>query len=301
MGVVYEAFDDASAASSVALKTLTRVDAGGVYRLKNEFRALADVTHQNLVRLHELFAEDEQLVLHDGAGRRASASITGCAPEGVAATRRGCARRCRSCARGVAAIHAAGKLHRDLKPSNVLVTARRPRRGARLRAGGRARARRRRPDRSHDDARERHARVHGARAGRGRSPRRAGERLVRARRDAVRGAHRHGCRSTGRSGDVLAAKQHASPRRARAASSPDAPRDLDALCARAARARSRAARPTPAALAARSARANRRAEPRALARTSAPERRCWSAARPSSARCAGVRRRARGGSRWCCS
>ena len=30
-----------------------------MYLLKNEFRALADVTHANLVRLHELFAEGE--------------------------------------------------------------------------------------------------------------------------------------------------------------------------------------------------------------------------------------------------
>jgi hypothetical protein len=55
MGVVYEAFD-AQRKGRVALKTLNRLDAASVYRLKNEFRALADLTHENLVRLHELFA-----------------------------------------------------------------------------------------------------------------------------------------------------------------------------------------------------------------------------------------------------
>src|SRR6185295_17407477 len=53
MGVVYEAFDK-QRKERVALKTLTRVDAGSVYRLKNEFRALSEVMHENLVKLYEL-------------------------------------------------------------------------------------------------------------------------------------------------------------------------------------------------------------------------------------------------------
>src|SRR5690242_8350938 len=58
MGVVYEAFDRERDAH-VALKTLNGLDAGNVYALKHEFRALADVAHRNLVQLHELFAEGE--------------------------------------------------------------------------------------------------------------------------------------------------------------------------------------------------------------------------------------------------
>ena len=38
---------------------MARLEPSAVYRLKNEFRALAQVTHPNLVRLHELFADAE--------------------------------------------------------------------------------------------------------------------------------------------------------------------------------------------------------------------------------------------------
>lgn len=57
MGVVYEAFDR-TRKMRVALKTLNRVDAQNIYRMKQEFRALADVTHPNLAQLHELVFED---------------------------------------------------------------------------------------------------------------------------------------------------------------------------------------------------------------------------------------------------
>jgi hypothetical protein len=59
MGVVYEAHDREHDAR-VALKTLYLVDAEAVYRLKQEFRALTDITHPNLVTLHELFSVGEQ-------------------------------------------------------------------------------------------------------------------------------------------------------------------------------------------------------------------------------------------------
>jgi serine/threonine protein kinase len=129
MGVVYEAHDERRR-GAVALKTLSRLDAGNVYRLKNEFRSLADVSHPSLVRLHELFGEGEQWFFtmelidgerfdrwvrrHDNAcegpgheGQLDEARLRAALPQLVAA---------------IAAIHAAGKLHRDLKPSNVLVT-----------------------------------------------------------------------------------------------------------------------------------------------------------------------------------
>jgi eukaryotic-like serine/threonine-protein kinase len=56
MGVVHVAFDRERGAE-VALKTLTRLDPSSLAALKNEFRALAELTHENLVALHELVSE----------------------------------------------------------------------------------------------------------------------------------------------------------------------------------------------------------------------------------------------------
>ncbi|HYC63013.1 MAG TPA: protein kinase [Thermoanaerobaculia bacterium] len=161
MGVVYEAFDR-DRAQSVALKKLLGTDATAIVRIKNEFRALADVVHPNLVRLYELIGEGEEwfftMELIDGAdflnyvrGRRSSI-LDDATTEGSQTERETLigrhdrpfeAERVRpisegngdhvvdydtlrrtlhQLAEGVATLHEAGKLHRDLKPSNVLIT-----------------------------------------------------------------------------------------------------------------------------------------------------------------------------------
>jgi serine/threonine protein kinase len=58
MGIVYQAFDR-NRQRVVALKTFQRIDASALFRFKNEFRALADVTHPNLIQLFELISDGQ--------------------------------------------------------------------------------------------------------------------------------------------------------------------------------------------------------------------------------------------------
>lgn len=128
MGIVYEAWDH-EREERVALKTMRRFDPSALFRFKREFRALADITHPNLVALHELVSADDRwfftmeliqgvdllrhVQLDEGAQRVRHTSVD-------AARLRAAVRQL---VEGVGALHRAGKLHRDIKPSNVLVTA----------------------------------------------------------------------------------------------------------------------------------------------------------------------------------
>lgn len=119
MGVVYRVFDTETE-SEVALKTFRSPSAEQLYRLKREFRVLADTVHPNLVELYELVVADDAsfftMEFVDGVdfmvhvrpgGRLDLARLTAATAQLLA---------------GVDALHAAPLLHCDLKPTNVLVT-----------------------------------------------------------------------------------------------------------------------------------------------------------------------------------
>ncbi len=159
MGTVYEAFDSKDR-TLVALKTIDSREAEHLYRLKHEFRALADIQHENIVRFGELSHEDGQWFFsmelvrgrnlldyvrpHAGAAsapsEHANATTTilqhllpdsGIVRRAAAASAApGDARfdevRLRSTlaqlVSALATIHEAGHVHRDVKPFNILVT-----------------------------------------------------------------------------------------------------------------------------------------------------------------------------------
>ena len=132
MGLVYRVLDGETG-QHVALKTLRTLDPEEMYRLKQEFRTLANVIHQNLVELYELFATGDDcyvtMELLDGvdfvrwvrAEELPQEELTSRAPlslEGQTRLRLALAQ----LEQGLAAVHGANRLHRDIKPSNVLVT-----------------------------------------------------------------------------------------------------------------------------------------------------------------------------------
>ena len=136
MGVVYEALDE-ERGETVALKTVPAPDAEAIYRTKQEFRALADLEHPNLVQLYDLVVEEgacfftmelvrgENLLAHCLRPRVAH-DPAAATLDGRLAMPRFDEARLRDAfgqlARGLAALHAAGRIHRDVKPPNVLVT-----------------------------------------------------------------------------------------------------------------------------------------------------------------------------------
>jgi tetratricopeptide (TPR) repeat protein len=117
-GTVYEVWDSEQRAT-VAAKVLHSRDPDVLLRFKREFRAVREMRHKNLVRLHELFSHAEQwfftMELVEGKD-----FLEYCRPGGV------CSFELLrpvllQLVQAVQTLHEAKHLHRDLKPSNVLV------------------------------------------------------------------------------------------------------------------------------------------------------------------------------------
>lgn len=130
-GIVYEAFDR-ERATPVALKVLRHGQGTSLYRFKREFRALADISHRNLVTLDELFTDGrhwfftmeliqgETFVSYVRRSTLPADDVTQSVP------RRFDEERLRSVVPqlvdALTTLHRRGIVHRDIKPSNVLVT-----------------------------------------------------------------------------------------------------------------------------------------------------------------------------------
>ncbi len=114
LGRVFAARDSESG-DVVALKTLHRLDADGLYRLKAEFRRVATLSHENLAALYELVSNDDvhyiTMELIDGEPFDYRVRDHPADMESVL----------RQLARGIDYLHVHDVLHRDLKPDNVLV------------------------------------------------------------------------------------------------------------------------------------------------------------------------------------
>ncbi len=150
MGVVYEA-EDLERGQRVALKTVRDPSADKIYRFKREFRALAELSHPNLIALKELVVGDEcffTMELLDGSdfleyvrGTRLTRHLADSSErilrrldtnpslptdptpqESLACDEKLLRQVLPQLTHGLITLHAAGIIHRDIKPSNILVT-----------------------------------------------------------------------------------------------------------------------------------------------------------------------------------
>ena len=124
MGVVYEAMDH-ERGRRIALKTLLSPEPDQLLRFKNEFRALQDIQHPNLVVLGELREIEGRLffTMEFVDGVRFLRWVRPSSDEAAGELDEERLRDAlRQLAAGLVALHDAGKVHCDIKPANVLVT-----------------------------------------------------------------------------------------------------------------------------------------------------------------------------------
>ena len=122
-GVVYEAQDTRSGAT-LALKLLRNPHAANITRFKQEFRGLSHLSHENLVQLHELYADGDEwfFTMELVRGLPFTEYVRGSARRSESCELTGLRHALIALCQAVQAVHDAGRLHCDLKPSNVLVT-----------------------------------------------------------------------------------------------------------------------------------------------------------------------------------
>ncbi|MDI1484648.1 serine/threonine-protein kinase [Polyangium sp. y55x31] len=117
MGVVYEGWDPALG-RRVALKLMRPDQAGAADRLAAEARALAKVTHPNVLTVFDVGVEGGAVFL---AAEYVEGATLDKAWPGPGPGFRERVEAYVQAGRGLAAIHAAGLTHRDIKPANLLL------------------------------------------------------------------------------------------------------------------------------------------------------------------------------------
>ena len=125
MGLVYRARDERTG-REVALKALRSLEAEDLYRVRREFRSVADLSHPNLAKLYDLVVSADEcfftMELIHGVEfleyvQSGESSDPGASSCDYARLRDAL----RQLASGLQVLHRAGLVHRDIKPSNVLI------------------------------------------------------------------------------------------------------------------------------------------------------------------------------------
>lgn len=126
MGAVYKAYDD-ELGVAVAIKTILAGEGSDEYtrrdqvsRFKSELLLARQVTHKNVVRIHDLgeFRGLKYITMSYVAGETLTSLVKRVGPLPVPQA----LALARQIADGMAAAHEVGVVHRDLKPDNVMVT-----------------------------------------------------------------------------------------------------------------------------------------------------------------------------------